>query len=106
MSTEDSSIVVTRNEDEHRYQVKIGDELAVLTYARHGDQIIFLHTGVPAALEGRGVASKLALFALEEARAQHLKVIPRCPFVAAYIRRHQGYLPLLPAAEQTRLLQA
>ncbi|GHO86965.1 GNAT family N-acetyltransferase [Dictyobacter formicarum] len=50
-----------------------------------GDQIIFLHTGVPAALEGHGIASKRASFALEEARLQHFTVIPRCPFVASYI---------------------
>ena len=105
MTTPDSPIVVTRNDNEHRYEVKVDRQLAILTYRLHGDQIVFLHTGVPAVLEEHGIASKVALFALEEARSQHLTVIPRCPFVASYIRRHQEYLSLVPVSEQTRLLR-
>lgn len=105
MSSTDSAPIVTNNKEEHRYQVKIDDQIAVLTYKEEEGRIIFLHTGVPPALEGHGIANKLAFFALEEARTQHLTVIPSCPFVASYIRRHQEYLPLLTATEQTHLLQ-
>ncbi|MEO8973524.1 MAG: GNAT family N-acetyltransferase [Ktedonobacteraceae bacterium] len=77
----------------------------LLTYERQGNRIIFLHTGVPVALAGHGIASKLASFALEEARSQKLTVIPVCPFVADYIQHHQEYLLLLTPSEQTRLLQ-
>lgn len=96
---------VTNNRDEQRYEVKMNELLAVLTYKQHAGQIVFLHTGVPLALEGRGIASQLASFALEDARAQHLTVVPLCPFVASYIRRHQEYLVLLTEAEQARLLE-
>jgi hypothetical protein len=81
------------------------EQFAVLTYKQQAGRIVFLHTGVPPALEGRGIASQLASFALEEARAQHLTVVPRCPFVASYIRRHREYLSLLTEAEQARLLE-
>jgi predicted GNAT family acetyltransferase len=60
---------------------------------------------VPPALEGHGIGNRLASFALEEARSQHLTVVPACPFVAAYIRHHTEYLSLLTASEQARLLQ-
>lgn len=105
MGTTDPYVAVRDNKAERRYEVKIDEQLAVLTYKRQAGNIIFLHTGVPSALEGHGIASKLASFALEEARSQHLTVVPLCPFVASYIRRHQEYLSLLTEAEQTRLLQ-
>ncbi len=105
MSTNDEQVVVTNNEGAQRYEVKVDEQRAVLTYERRGDHITYLHTGVPPALEGHGIASKLAHFALEEARAQHLHVVPACPFVAAYIRRHPEYLSLLTASEQARLQQ-
>lgn len=105
MSPSDPNPLVTNNRDEHRYEVKIDEQLAVLTYKLQAGRIVFLHTGVPPTLEGRGIAHQLASFALEDACEQHLTVVPVCPFVASYIRRHQEYLPLLPEAEQARLLE-
>jgi hypothetical protein len=105
MNTTDPASLVANNRDEHRYEVKMDEQFAVLTYMQQAGRIVFLHTGVPPALEGRGIASQLASFALEEARAQHLTVVPRCPFVASYIRRHREYLSLLTEAEQARLLE-
>ena len=100
----ENTIEVKNNEEAHRYEVYLNGQLAVLTYKRDGQQITFLHTGVPPALEGHGVASVLARTALEEARAQKLSVVPQCPFVASYIRRHQEYLSLLSPAERDRFL--
>lgn len=98
-------MIVKNNEAAHRYEVDMDGHVAVLTYMKRGRRIIFLHTGVPHELEGHGIGNKLAQFALNEARAQNLAVIPECPFVAAYIRRHQEYLPLVPQEEQRSLLE-
>jgi predicted GNAT family acetyltransferase len=103
MGAESESIVVEKNETQNRYEVRADGMMAVLTYARVGDQIIFLHTLVPEPLEGRGIASQLAHTALEDARAAHLQVVPQCPYVAAYIRRHPEYLEILTPAERERL---
>ncbi len=103
MNMDDTHIIVTNNAEAQRYEVKIDEQLAVLTYERQGNRIIFLHTSVPEALEGHGIAGKLASVALEEARSQQLTVVPVCPFVAAYIRHHQEYLSLLTPSEQSRL---
>lgn len=105
-SNDKDEIVVTNNPEQHRYEINLNNEVAILTYKRGQNSITFLHTEVPPALGGKGLANKLAHFALEEARAQQLSVIPLCPFVAAYIRRHPNYLPLLPASEQRRITQA
>lgn len=83
-----------------RYEARVDGQLAVITYERSDDRITFIHTGVPPTLEGRGIASTMAYVALEEARTAGLAVIPRCPFVAAYIRRHPVYADLVPPSEQ------
>ena len=105
MSIHENQDAVINNEEAHRYEFQRGDQVAVLTYNRSGQQIIFIHTGVPPALEGHGIAGKLAHTALEDARTQKLTVVPQCPFVASYIRRHQEYLPLLSPSDRERLLR-
>ena len=99
----DDGITVTNNEAAHRYEARIDGALALIQYQRRGDSIVYLHTEVPDALEGRGIGSALARTALEDARAHHTTVVPLCPFVSAYIRRHPEYLPLVDAAHRARL---
>lgn len=104
MNNENEPLTVNDNKAEQRYETHADGEVAVLTYERHGKRITFLHTGVPPALEGRGIAAMLARTALEDAQADGLEVVPLCPYVAAYIRRHQEYLPLVAEAYRARLL--
>jgi predicted GNAT family acetyltransferase len=96
-------IEVTNDEATQRYEAHIAGALALIQYQRRDGRIVFLHTEVPEALEGRGVGSALARAALDDARARHLTVVPLCPFVSAYIRRHPEYLPLVDAAHRARL---
>ena len=105
MNATSKHIEVINNENEQQYEVHMGDQLAVLEYKRTGNHITYIHTGVPHAMEGHGVASSLARTALEDARKEHLSVSPQCPFVASYIREHTEYLPLLSEAEQARVMQ-
>ncbi len=67
--------------------------------------IVFTHTEVPEALEGHGIAAKLAHTALEHARAQRLTVVPLCPFVASYIRRHAEYQGLVHPDYRAQVLK-
>lgn len=60
--------------------------------------MVYVHTGVPPELEGRGIAGQLAKFALDDARARGLRVVARCPYVAAYIERNPEYAELLASA--------
>jgi len=105
MSTDYEHVEVTNNKAEQRYEIRVDRQIAVLKYEREGNQIVLVHTGVPHALEGHGLASELAHTALEDARSAKLTVVPLCPFVAEYIREHHEYLPLLSQSEQTRILQ-
>jgi predicted GNAT family acetyltransferase len=86
---------VVNNTDARRFEIKIGDYFALIDYQPAGKNIVFTHTEVPRIFEGQGVGSKLARHALDYARENGLTVIPLCPFVAAYIRRHPEYQDLV-----------
>ncbi|CAN5224519.1 GNAT family N-acetyltransferase [soil metagenome] len=86
---------VQNNEPESRYELAVDGALAIAAYERRDGALIFTHTEVPTALEGRGIASRLIKGALDDARAQGLKVVPLCAFVAAYIERHPEEQDLL-----------
>lgn len=81
------------NPADSRYEVLAGDEVAgVAVYTLQGTVITFTHTKVEDAYEGHGVGSALARGALDDVRARGLTVIPRCPFIKAYIERHMDEL--------------
>lgn len=96
-------VTVTNNEAEHRYEVVVDGALALLQYDPRGDHVRYLHTEVPDVLEGRGIGSALAKAALDDARSGKLEVVPLCPFVAAYIKRHAEYLDLVEPVYRERL---
>ena len=75
--------------DEQRYEARI-DELVVgfSTYRRTGDRILFQHTEVDPAFEGRGLGGRLAAGVVDDALARRLHVIIGCPFIGAYLKRH------------------
>ena len=74
-----------------RFELHVDGQVAFLTYRRSGGNISLDHTEVPESLRGRGIADRLARAALESARSEGLAVVPVCPFVKAYIRRHPEY---------------
>jgi hypothetical protein len=82
-----------------RFVLKMGEHTAVLEYSRHGDTILFIHTGVPTELEGRGYGSQLAHAGLEYARENKFKVETVCWFVSGYIERHPEYQNLLKSSD-------
>jgi predicted GNAT family acetyltransferase len=87
---------VRDNVEKHRFEIDLGDNsLAIAAYALHAGKIIFTHTEVPSAYGGRGIGSALVRFALASARTRGLKVVPVCPFVAAYIEKHPEEQDLL-----------
>ena len=85
--------------DDRRFEALVdGDEVAGYAEYRRGPQrIVFTHTVVEPRFEGRGIASRLISFALDDARRRGLKVTPICPFVRAFIRRNADYQDLLAA---------
>lgn len=84
----------------YRFEARVDGEVAgIAQYLRRPGRVIFTHTEVLPAFEGRGVGSVLAKGALDAVRAAGARVEPRCPFIAAYIRRHKEYADLVIGAE-------
>lgn len=80
---------VVHDEEKHRYEAWSGDTLAgVAEYRERADRTIFTHTEVDAAFEGQGVAKALAATALEETVKRGRVIVPLCPFIASYLRKH------------------
>jgi predicted GNAT family acetyltransferase len=93
--SEHTAVLIRDNPAASRYEVDVDGRLAIVQYMLTGQNITFTHTEVPVELEGRGIASQMARFALDDARARGLRVIPVCPFISAYIRRHPEYQDLV-----------
>ncbi len=84
------------NPDQHRYELRSGDELVgLIDYRLHGDVITLVHTEVPPAFSGQGLASTLARSALDDARSRGLGVVPSCSYVAEYVEKHPEYADLV-----------
>ena len=83
------------NTAQSRFELDADGHTAFAYYSIAADVITFRHTEVPPELEGRGIGSRLVRGALEFARAQGLKVVPQCPFVAAYMAKHSEFNDLL-----------
>jgi uncharacterized protein len=86
---------VRNNPAKHRYELEVEGHIAASYYELSGDVITFTHTEVPKELEGKGIGSRLVKGALDQVRADGLKVVPRCPFVNGYIGKHPEYSDLL-----------
>lgn len=94
--TEPLDIHIADNPTQHRYEAKLGGELAgFCEYNLLTDAIMFTHTEVLPAFEGKGVGSALAKHVLDQARSDGKHVIPVCQFIAAYIRKHRDYADLV-----------
>jgi predicted GNAT family acetyltransferase len=84
-------IEIINNTKQQQFEVTENNKLAILVYRFYKNDIALMHTEVPAALSGKGIASALAKHALEWAKEHNKKVMVYCPFVASYLKRHPEY---------------
>ena len=83
------------NTEEHRYELDVEGDIATVYYRLAPGVITLVHTEVPEALGGHGIGSRLVRAVLEDVRARGLKVVPRCPFVTAWMGKHPEFNDLL-----------
>lgn len=77
------------NEDGKRFELETADGMAFIDYILRSEGVIFLtHTEVPKAMNGKGHGSSLVRQSLDYIEAQGWKLVPLCPFVAAWLVRH------------------
>jgi predicted GNAT family acetyltransferase len=88
---------VTDNTEEHRFEIRVDGDLAgFAVYRARPTLIAFVHTEIDDRFEGQGLGSKLVSAALDSARDRGLAVLPFCPFVNGFIKKHPEYLDLVP----------
>jgi hypothetical protein len=98
------SYAIRDNVEKHRFEADLGDgSFAIAEYRLRAGKILFIHTEVPAGHEGQGIGSALVRFALKTARERRLKVVPICPFFAAFMRKHAEEQDLLDPADRDKL---
>jgi uncharacterized protein len=96
--------VVTDNPAASRYELHVGSELAgFVTYQmrKHDTVISLLHTEVEPAFQGAHLATHLARYSLDDARERGLSVLPFCPYIASWIKKHPDYADLVPQDRRT-----
>jgi predicted GNAT family acetyltransferase len=98
------AVHITNNEEAQRFEAQVDGLRAILTYRRFPDRMVLYHTEVPPPLEGKGLAAKLARTALDFARVNQLRVVPLCPYIAAFIRRRAEYQDVVSTDELRKLL--
>lgn len=92
----DQTFRVSHDVERTRFEIDLGDnQFAFAEYNLLADSIMFSHTEVPASHEGQGLGTALIRAGLAGARERGLKVIPICPFFAAYMQRHAAEHDLL-----------
>ncbi|MGH3735063.1 MAG: GNAT family N-acetyltransferase [Micromonosporaceae bacterium] len=86
------SASVRNNAGQQRYEVCVDGTVAgFAAYRLRPETVVFTHTEIDPAYEGRGLGSQLARGALDDVRGAGKRVLSLCPFIAGYIERHPEY---------------
>ena len=87
---------VRDNPSQLRFEILGDGKLAGFAqYVRRPGRVIFVHTEIDPAFEGRGLGSQLAAAALDATRSSGERVVPLCPFIEHFIERHPQYADLV-----------
>jgi len=92
-------VTVADNPEAERYEARVDGEVAgFLRYGARPGLLALVHTEVDERMEGQGVGSKVVRFALDDARSRGVAVLPFCPFVNGWLKRHPEEVELVPEA--------
>lgn len=83
------------DKNQKRYEFHVDSEVPYIEYILAQEKIFLTHTEVPRSLEGRGIGSAIVEAALKDIEQKDLTLIPLCPFVAGYIKRHTEWKKLV-----------
>ncbi|MFJ7983802.1 GNAT family N-acetyltransferase [Streptomyces sp. NPDC096351] len=84
--------VVRRVDPRHRYEILVDEQRAGITaYRDREDRRVFFHTEIDEAYAGRGLASVLVEQALTDVRASGMRIVPVCPYVAKFLKKHEEF---------------
>ena len=85
---EEIQLSLNENKNSAFYILEDGERLGEMVFSIEGRNLTVYHTDVSPKGEGKGLAKKLLTAMVDYAKANHLSVIPLCPFVHAQFQRH------------------
>jgi predicted GNAT family acetyltransferase len=88
MKEEYVKLKLIKNEKANQFEMAVDGHTAIIVYKEYPGKIALIHTEVPPVLEGKGVATAIIEKALNYIEQNNLKLIPICPVVVAYVKRH------------------
>jgi predicted GNAT family acetyltransferase len=88
-------VTVEHDREGRRFHALVDGHRAVADYRLDDGVMTLTHTGVPSAIEGRGIAGALMRAAVEAAKAEGWKVDPQCAYAASWMKRHEEFAGLL-----------
>ncbi|MBW8795544.1 MAG: N-acetyltransferase [Streptomyces sp.] len=92
MSESSTTTVVQRVDAGRRYDILVDGGRAGLTaYRDLGAQRVFFHTEIDEAFAGQGLGAQLVQQALADVRASGMRIVPVCPYVAKFLKRHDEF---------------
>lgn len=92
----DDSLDLSRDDAASRYVGRLaGQHVSQIDFRLHGSSMIITHTRTDPAYRGQGLAAQITRYALDDARARGLTVVPQCPYTASYVEEHPEYADLV-----------
>ncbi len=79
---------INHNPKRHLFTTEVDAHTAYVEYSLHDGSLDILHTVVPAAIEGKGIAAALVKRAYEYAAEQGLKPSATCSYAVKWLERH------------------
>lgn len=94
MSEQQQPAIVNNTQNQH-FEMAVDNDIAFIEYRWYHGNLALMHTQVPEAAQGKGVAGALANYAFNYAKENNLKVMVYCPYVAVWLKRHPEYADLV-----------
>lgn len=95
MQEQYKNLPLVKNEALQRFELEVDGFTSLIEYKESGNQVVLIHTEVPVELEGKGVGTAIVEKTLEYIEQHKQTLVPLCPFVIAYLKRHPDWNRLL-----------
>lgn len=96
MKEEFIKLPLIKNEEKQRFELVVDEHIAFIEYEENEKIIRLIHTESPEAIAGRGVATALIEKTLNYLEENSYGLVPVCPLIFAYIKRHSEWKRLVP----------
>lgn len=90
-----ANLSVVKRVENHRFELEVEGYKAFIDYKQRGDKIWLIHTESPPELAGKGVATALIEKTLTWLKENNQILVPLCPLVVAYIKRHPEWVVIV-----------